>query len=127
MKHSRSSQCLAMFICFIFAIETGCTHWKEIPKPQDDPTTNWEDRQVKLRRGSVERVIDVKNLTYPKLEGSELDRNGQRQLVVLDLRDFDEVELLEVDGTRTALLVGGVVVGFLVFLLVKINMAIHSD
>lgn len=122
------SQRIAISICFVFAVETaGCTHWKELPRPQDEATTNWEGRQVRLRRGDVERVVDVKKLTYPELEGSEIDAHGNAHPVVLDLRGFDQLEVLEVDGTRTLLLVGGIVGAALIFVLVKFYSALHSQ
>ena len=112
MKDARPSRCLAISLCCVFAVEAaGCYQWKTIPKPQDESGMEWEGRQVKLRQGHVVRIVDVTRLAYPRLEGTETDARGNPRSVVLDLRDFEEVQVFSSDPHKTALVVLGVVAG----------------
>ena len=117
-----------MAICLMFVLQTaGCAHWKEIPRPEHEAAAELEGRQVKLRKGTVVRVVDVTKLRYPKLEVSERDVYGNPRPVTLDLRDFDEVEVLQVDEARTAFLLLGIFVGAaVVFGAAVFAYAIHS-
>ena len=114
----RSLRGIAISMCIVFAMETsGCHRWTDLPKPRDQSQTeldadayvNLQGQKVRLRQGEVVRIVDVQRVTYPMLEGVETDSQGQRQPVVLDLRDVDQLEVSSDSPVRTSFLAIGIV------------------
>jgi hypothetical protein len=84
----------AVALCAGLVGAQGCGFWRTV---ENGAGQNRELREstLRLRKADRERIVRVVRVDYPLLEGVEDAAEGPA-VVVLDLRDFDEVEVYDV-------------------------------
>ena len=90
------SLCLfrAVALCACFTAAYGCGFWRTVPNPGGTGTNIAQGNTLRLRKADQRRVVRVVRVDYPLLEGVEDAPQGPAA-VVLNLTDFDEVEVYD--------------------------------
>src|SRR5512146_952330 len=101
----------------LVAFTTSCHSWSVVPLKEIETGKVVDDSsriRVHPRDGGPPVTIDVKKVELPQVTGLVVDGEGdERQVVTVDLREVNQVEVRTVDGWKTAFLVTGIVLGTL--------------
>lgn len=83
-----------VMLCGGLAAAQGCGFWRSVSNDRSE-TREARGNVVRLRKGDERRIVRVVRLDYPLLEGVEDAPEGPAAVVV-NLGDFDEVEVYDV-------------------------------
>jgi hypothetical protein len=104
----------------LLTFSTSCYTWSVVPLKEVEetrPKDMAERIRIAPQDGSTPVVMRVQSFDYPNVTGVvEGDGGAQREpppQVTFDLRNAKQVEIWSVSGWRTALLVGGIILGAL--------------